>query len=64
MNDATATNSQTFIMRLLKFDSSRRAYGITGVGMSCNLGARIVGNMFEAEKVLGMIHISLGTTAP
>ncbi|MEM4374499.1 MAG: hypothetical protein QXI97_05840 [Nitrososphaerota archaeon] len=51
-------------MRLLKFDSSRRAYGITGVGMSCNLGARIVGNMFEAEKVLGMIHISLGTTAP
>ncbi|MEM3096336.1 MAG: hypothetical protein QXV62_04985 [Nitrososphaerota archaeon] len=48
----------------MKFDSSRRAYGITGVSMSCNLGARIVGNMFEAEKVLGMIHISLGTTAP
>ncbi|MDI6819579.1 MAG: aminopeptidase [Candidatus Hodarchaeaceae archaeon] len=40
--------------------AGKEAYNIAEIGVGCNFGARIVGNILEDEKVYETIHIAFG----
>ena len=38
----------------------KEAYNVAEIGVGCNFGARIVGNILEDEKVYETVHVALG----
>ncbi|MEM2907609.1 MAG: aminopeptidase [Candidatus Hadarchaeales archaeon] len=54
------TGAEADKLRKLLEPAGREAYNIAEIGVGCNFGARIVGNVLEDEKVFGTVHIALG----
>lgn len=50
----------TQLKKLLESAGGKEAYNIAEIGVGCNFGAKIVGNVLEDEKVYGTVHIALG----
>lgn len=48
------------LKKLLESAGGREVYNIAEIGVGCNFGARIVGNILEDEKVYGTVHVALG----
>lgn len=48
------------LSKLLESVKRKEAYNIAEFGISCNTGARIIGNVLEDEKAFGTVHIALG----